>query len=181
MKNKRFSNVSFTNMCAFAFKEQMFTIQTSIWQIFHLISKKFCVLLNNIGWKSFFKNFYQIFSLFTFQMLSSFLISPRNHPISCILPQLLLGCSSTYLPTPASPSWHFPTLGHRTFIGSRSSPSVDVQQGHPLLHMQLNYGLLYVCSLVGGLVPESSGWTGWVILLFLLWGRKPLQLLQSFL
>ena len=35
-------------------------------------------------------------------------------------------------------------------------------------------------SLVGGLVPGNSGVTGWFILLFLLWGWKPLQLLQSF-
>jgi hypothetical protein len=36
-------------------------------------------------------------------------------------------------------------------------------------------------SLVGGLVPGSSGESGWLILLFLLWSYKPLQLLQSFL
>jgi hypothetical protein len=40
---------------------------------------------------------------------------------------------------------------------------------------------LLVYSLVGGLVPGSSGCTGWFILLFLLWGCKPLQLLESFL
>jgi hypothetical protein len=40
---------------------------------------------------------------------------------------------------------------------------------------------LHVYSLVGGLVPGSSGDTGWFILLFLLWGCKPLQLLGSFL
>jgi hypothetical protein len=32
-----------------------------------------------------------------------------------------------------------------------------------------------VYSLVGGLVPESSGDSGWLILLFFPWGYKPLQ------
>ena len=44
-----------------------------------------------------------------------------------------------------------------------------------------SHGSLHVHSLVGGLVPGSSGGTGWYILLFLLWGCKPLQLLGSFL
>jgi hypothetical protein len=39
---------------------------------------------------------------------------------------------------------------------------------------------LHVYSLVGGLVPESFGGTCRFILLFLLWGFKPLQLLESF-
>jgi hypothetical protein len=41
-------------------------------------------------------------------------------------------------------------------------------------------GFLHVYSLVGGLVPGSSGVSGWLILFFL-WGFKALQLLQSFL
>ena len=40
-------------------------------------------------------------------------------------------------------------------------------------------GSLHVYFLVGGLVPGSFGGTGWFILLFLLWGCKPLQLLGS--
>jgi hypothetical protein len=32
-------------------------------------------------------------------------------------------------------SWHFPTLGHRTFSGPRTSLLIDVQQVHCLLHM----------------------------------------------
>jgi hypothetical protein len=43
-----------------------------------------------------------------------------------------------------------------------------------------SHGTLHVYSLVGGLVPGSSGGSGWLILFFL-WGCKPLQLLQSFL
>jgi hypothetical protein len=41
-------------------------------------------------------------------------------------------------------------------------------------------GSLHVYSLVGGLVPGSSGSNGWFILLFLLWGCKPLQFLDPF-
>ena len=37
----------------------------------------------------------------------------------------------------ASPSWHSPTLQHQAFTGTRASPPIDAQQGHPLLHMQL--------------------------------------------
>jgi hypothetical protein len=44
-----------------------------------------------------------------------------------------------------------------------------------------SHGSLHVYSLVGGLVPGSSGRSDWMILLFLLWGYKPLQLLQFFL
>jgi hypothetical protein len=36
-------------------------------------------------------------------------------------------------------------------------------------------------SLVGNLIPGSSGVSGWLILLFFLWGHKPLQLHQYFL
>jgi hypothetical protein len=44
-----------------------------------------------------------------------------------------------------------------------------------------SHGSLHVYSLVGGLVPGSSWGSGWLILLFFLWGCKPLKLLQSFL
>jgi hypothetical protein len=40
-------------------------------------------------------------------------------------------------PTPTSLSWHSPTLGHQVFSRPRSSPLIGDQQGHPLLHMQL--------------------------------------------
>ena len=38
---------------------------------------------------------------------------------------------------PTSLSWHSPTLGHRAFTEPRASSPIDVKQGHPLLHMQL--------------------------------------------
>ena len=64
-------------------------------------------------------------------MLSPFLVSPLKTPYS------ILFCPC-YQPTPS----HFPFLAfhHRprwTFPGPKDSPSFDIQQGHPLLHIQL--------------------------------------------
>ena len=72
----------------------------------------------------------QVFSLFTFQMLSPFLVFPLKipYPLPYPAPQ----------PTHShSQSWHSLILGHRTFTGPRVSPSIDEQLGHPLLHIQL--------------------------------------------
>jgi hypothetical protein len=44
-----------------------------------------------------------------------------------------------------------------------------------------SHGSLHVYSLFVSLVPRSCGGTSWFILLFLLWGCKPLQLLMAFL
>jgi hypothetical protein len=38
----------------------------------------------------------------------------------------------------------------------------------------------YGTGAIGGLFPGSSGKPGWLMLLFFLWGYKPLQILQSF-
>jgi hypothetical protein len=43
----------------------------------------------------------------------------------------------THPPTPTSPPWHSPTLGYQAFTETRSSPSIDAQEGHPLLLMWL--------------------------------------------
>jgi hypothetical protein len=78
--------------------------------------------------------FYLIFSLFTFQMLSPFLVSCPKIPYPFPPPPLHL------LPNPPTPtllSWHSPTLEHRIFTGPRASPPIDDQLGHPLLHIQL--------------------------------------------
>ena len=61
-------------------------------------------------------------------MLFPFLVSPLKTPYSF---------SPPLLPTPASWPWHSPILEHRTFTGPRTSPPIDDQLGHPLLHMQL--------------------------------------------
>jgi hypothetical protein len=66
-----------------------------------------------------------MFSSFTFQMLSPFLVSSLKIPL---LPSPLLPNP----PTPASWPWHSPILGHRIFTRARASPPNDSQ-----LHMQL--------------------------------------------
>jgi hypothetical protein len=76
----------------------------------------------------FFFFFFFIFSLFTLQMLSPFQVPPQNslsHP---------LPCSYEGVPPPTHPL--LPTLGHWPFTGPSTSPPIDAQQGHPLLHMQ---------------------------------------------
>jgi len=76
--------------------------------------------------------------------------------------------------------WHFPTLGHLAFPWPRVSPLINVWQGHPLLHMEMEPWVLSCVLLVGNLVPGSSEGSGWLILLFFLWNCKSLQLPQSF-
>jgi hypothetical protein len=92
-------------------------------------------------------------------------------------------------PTPASirvfphppthsqlPALAFPYTGASSLHRIKGLSSHKCQQGHTLLH-----GSSRVYSLVGGLAPRRSGGYGWLILLFFLWGCKPLQLLHSFL
>ena len=67
---------------------------------------------------------YQIFSSFTFQMLSQ--KSPI--PSSCPAPQTTHFCMLAR---------HSPVLGHLIFTKPRASLLIDGQLGHPLLHMQL--------------------------------------------
>ena len=92
--------------------------------------------------------------------LSSFPL--QKPPIISPLPLL------TNPPTLTSLSWHSPVLG----IG----PSQDQGSFLPLMSNKVilcyiyswSHGSLHVYSLVGGLVPGSSGGSGWLILLFLL-------------
>jgi hypothetical protein len=66
---------------------------------------------------------------------------------------------------------------YQAFIGPRTSPPIDAWQAI----------LCYICSwshvysFVNGLVPVSTGGSGWLILMFFLRGCKCLQLLQSLL
>ena len=74
-----------------------------------------------------FKNY--IFPLFTFQMLSPFLVSP----LKILYP---LPSPPASQPTHShSWSWHSPILGHRAFTGPRVSPPIDDRLCHPLLHI----------------------------------------------
>jgi hypothetical protein len=95
--------------------------------MYWLYRRSLGVLLILYFWRFFFSSDI----LFTFQMLSPSLVATPNPPVPSLLPLL------TNPPTPASLYWHFPTLGHRAFTGPRASHHIDVQQGHPLLHMRL--------------------------------------------
>ena len=98
--------------------------------------------------------FYWLFSLFTFQMLSPFLVPCLKLPTPSSLPVLLLGCSSTHPPTPTS-------MASIPYTGASIEPSQD--QGPFLPLMQDKATLCYICSwshvysFVPGLVPGRSG------------------------
>ena len=109
-------------------------------------------------------------------MLPLFLVPPEKNPtILSHLPLL------TNLPTP------LPCCGIP--LHWNIEPSPDQRPLLPLMTDKAilcyicgwSHGSLHVYSLVGGLVPESSGGTGWFILLFLLWGWKPNRLHGSYL
>ena len=70
-------------------------------------------------------DFYWIFYLFTFQMLSTFLVFPPQTLYPIPLPLLLWGYPPTHLPTPTSLPSHSPTLGHQPFTGPRASSPID--------------------------------------------------------
>jgi hypothetical protein len=101
---------------------------------------------------------------------------PLSHPSS--------PCFYGGAPTPSTltslPS-NFPSLGHLAFIGPRASPPIDVQQGHPLLHMWQELWVTPCVLLYWWLSPWELWGSGWLTLLFFLWGCKPHQFLQSFL
>jgi hypothetical protein len=89
-------------------------------------------------------------------MLSPFLISPPKTPYTIPLPL------PPNPPTPTSLSWHSPTLGHLAFSAPRTSPPIDIQQGHPLLHM---YQEPWVppCVLFGWWFSPWGLWGYWLV------------------
>ena len=107
---------------------------------------------------------------------------PSTHPSHPILPPL---CLYEGAPPPTHP-----LLPHCSSIPLHWGIKPPQDQGAPLPLMPDKVILCYICSwshgsfhvysLVGGLVPGSSRGTGLLILLFFLWGCRPLQLLQKF-
>ena len=82
--------------------------------------------------------YYWIFSLFTYQMLSSFSVSPHGNSLS----HLPFPCFYEVVPPPTDS--HPPCPGlllhwgiEPSQAGPKASPSMDARQGHPLLHIQL--------------------------------------------
>ena len=77
-----------------------------------------------------------IFSLFIFQILSPFPVPPRKTHIPSPIP-----ASMRVLPKPPThshlPTLRFPYTGEFSLHRPKASSPIDVQQGHPLLHMPL--------------------------------------------
>jgi hypothetical protein len=127
-----------------------------------------------------FKNFYWLFYLFVFQMLFPFLFSPLQPSYPLAPPSYFYDGAPP--PTPS----HLTALA-LTNAGAWSLHRIKGFPSHLIPDKAIlcyicgwSHGYLHVYSLVGGLVPGRSGGSGWLILLFFLWGCKPLQLLQSF-
>ena len=95
----------------------------------------------------------------------------------------------SHAPSPCSPTHPLLLPGPGIPLHWGIEPSQDQGPLFPLMSNKAlfcclcswSHGSLHVYTLVGGLVPGSSGGTGWFTLLFLLWGCKLLQLLGSFL
>ena len=90
------------------------------------------------------------------------------------MPLLLWGCSP---PTHALP--HYIPLHWGIKPSQDQGPLLPLMSDKAILCYicSWSHGSLQVSSLVGGLFPGSSGGSGWLILLFFLWGCKPLQFL----
>ena len=109
-------------------------------------------------------------------MLSSFPVFPLEIPYQIPPPTAFMSALS-HPPVP----WHFPTLGHRTFRGPRSSSPIDSQQGHSLLHMWLEQWVP-LCVPFDWMFSLWELWEVWLVdIVVFLWGCKHPQLLQSFL
>jgi hypothetical protein len=71
-----------------------------------------------------------------FKYYPPFLVPPPRNPLL----HALSPCFYERVPPPTHsclPTLAFPYTGALSFIGPRASPPIDAQQGHPLLHMQL--------------------------------------------
>ena len=92
--------------------------------------------------------------LYYIQMLSPFLVSaPKtSYPIHLL----------THPPTPSFLSWHSSTMGHQAFSEPKASPPIDVQQGHPMLHMQLK-SWVPPCVLCGWWFSPWELWGYWLV------------------
>ena len=97
-----------------------------------------------------------IFFIYISNVISFPSFPSENPHIPSILPLL------TNPPTPASWPWHSPILKHRTFTGSRASPLIDDQLGHPLLHMQLE-PWVPVCVFFGWWFCTRELWGYWLV------------------
>ena len=98
-----------------------------------------------------------------------------NPPIPSPSPYFLFGWSPIHPTTPMSPHRPYPTLGNQAFPGPRASLLLLMPDNGILWYIcGWSHGSPHVYSLGGGLVPGISAGSVWLILLFFLWGCKPL-------
>ena len=97
-----------------------------------------------------------MFSLFTFQMLFPFLVSPLKTPYPLLTPSAHQPTHSHCWP------WHSPILWHKAFTEPRASPRIDDRVGQPLLHMQLE-PWVPPCVLFGWWFSPWEFWEYWLI------------------
>jgi len=116
----------------------------------------------------YFPFFCWIFSLFTFQMLSPFLLSLERTPTLSSISLLQLWCPPpTHLLPPASHPWHPPILGHQAFRRPRASSPIDARQGHSLLQMWLEPGVTPWVLFYWWFCPWEL-WDVWLVDIFVL-------------
>jgi hypothetical protein len=94
-------------------------------------------------------------------MLSPFLVSSLQETRSPILPSSCF-YEGAHPPTPSSLPWHSSALGYQAFTGPR--PLLPLIPNRAILCYICGWsqGSLHVYTLVGSLVPESSGGV-WVV------------------
>ena len=81
---------------------------------------------------------------------------PPKIPNLSLLPLLTIPLS------PSSLSWHSPIMGLLAFLGTRASLPFDVQQCHPLLHIQLE-PWVPPCVLFGWWFSLWELWGVWLV------------------
>jgi hypothetical protein len=155
-----------------AINDNQTTVLTSL---FPFPPSLFIVIVQQTRNLFFFPFFNWTFSLFTFQMSSPFPVpTPRNPLSHSPSPCFYEGVLQL---TPSSLPEHSPTLGIKS--SQDQGPFLPLRPYKAILCYICgwSYESLHVYSLVGGLVPRSSGGrgrAGWLLLLFFLWGCNPL-------
>lgn len=103
-----------------------------------------------------------------------------SHPPSCCFYECAPPLTHSLPPT--TPPWNSLTLENQAFTELRASPPIDAQQGHLLLHMQLEPWFNPWILFDWWFSPWELWWDLLVdISVSFLWGCKSLQLLQSIL